>query len=173
MQWLAQKLLAPEDQTGDEDPDSSGDAVAAQHVRLGSRVGSRAQHAAQCLGVPALPHPDLDYHLLVLGPSEDLEKGAIPDDRYTVENFLETEKVVGYGTRVPKLLTHVALHYSLYWAGMGATLVAGQSYSMWTHDDQGKWVKAWSQVPAVGDVTGALFGWLNVPVILTIYAVIN
>ena len=44
---------------------------------------------------------------------------------------------------------------------------------MWTHDDQGKWVKAWSQVPAVGDVTGVLFGWLSVPVILTIYAVIN
>ena len=43
-----------------EDPDSSGDAVAAQHVRVGSRVGSRAQHAAQCLEVPALPHPDLD-----------------------------------------------------------------------------------------------------------------
>ena len=184
MQWLAQKLLAPEDQDRGrhgirardvaqcEDPGWSGDAVAAQHVRVGSRVGSRAQHAAQCLGVPALPHPDLDYHLLVLGPSEDLEKGATLDQD-TVENFLETERVVGYDTRVPKLLTHVAMNYSLYWAGMGATLVAGQSFSMWTHDDQGKWVKAWSQVPAVGDVTGALFGWLSVPVILTIYAVIN
>ena len=100
-------------------------------------------------------------------------KKAPLDDRDTVENFLETERVVGYDTRVPKLLTHVALNYSLYWAGMGATLVAGQSFSMWTHDDQGKWVKAWSQVPAVGDVTGVLFGWLSVPVILTIYAVIN
>ena len=100
-------------------------------------------------------------------------KKAPPSMRNTVENFLETEKVVGYDTRVPKLLTNVATNYSLYWAGMGATLVAGQSFSMWTHDDQGKWVKAWSQVPAVGDVTGALFGWLSVPVILTIYAVIN
>ena len=68
-----------------EDPDSSGDAVAAQHVRLGSRVGFRAQHAAQCSGVPALPHPDLDYHLLVLGPSEDLEKGATLESGYCRE----------------------------------------------------------------------------------------
>ena len=100
-------------------------------------------------------------------------KKAPLDYRDTVENFLETERVVGYDKRVPKLLTHVALNYSLYWAGMGATFVAGQSFSMWTHDDKGKWVKAWSQVPAVGDVTGVLFGWLSVPVILTIYAVIN
>ena len=68
-----------------EDPGWSGDAVAAQHVRLGSRVGSRAQHAAQCLGVPAWPHPDLDYHLLVLGPSEDLEKGATLDAEHSRE----------------------------------------------------------------------------------------
>ena len=93
--------------------------------------------------------------------------------QHIVVNFLETEKVVGSDTRVPKLLTHVAMNYYLYWAGMGATLVAGQSFSMWTHDDQGKWVKAWIQVPAVGDVTGALFSWLSVPVIVTIYAVIN
>ena len=123
-----------------EDPGWSGDAVAAQHVRVGSRVGSRAQHAAQCLGVPALPHPDLDYHFLVF-QVKTLKK-APPSSQDTVENFLETEKVVGYDTRVPKLLTHVAMNYSLYWAGMGATLVAGQSFSMWTHDDQGKWVKA-------------------------------
>ena len=102
-----------------------------------------------------------------------LKKASAPVDRHAVENFLETEKVVGYDTRVPKLLTHVIMNYSLYWAGMGATLVAGQSFSMWTHDDEGKWVKAWSQVPAVGDVTGALVGWLSVPVILTIFAVIN
>ena len=100
-------------------------------------------------------------------------KKAPPSMRNTVENFLETERVRGYDSRLPKLLTNVAMNYSLYWAGMGATLVAGQPFSMWTHDDQGKWVKAWSQVPAVGDVTGALFGWLSVPVILTIYAVIN
>ena len=48
MQWLAQKLLALEDQTKDdlaferdpaqcEDLGWSGDAVAAQHVRVGSR----------------------------------------------------------------------------------------------------------------------------------------
>ena len=49
----------------------------------------------------------------------------------------------------------------------------GQVFGMWTHDDEGKWVKAWSQLPAVGHVTGALSGWLSVPVILTIHAVIN
>ena len=155
-----------------EDPDSSGDAVAAQHVRLGSRVESRAQHAAQCLGY--LPYL-IQISTIIFSYWVQVKtlKKAPPSMRNTVENFLETEKVVGYDTRVPKLLTHVALNYSLYWAGMGATLVAGQSFSMWTHDDQGKWVKAWSQVPAVGDVTGVLFGWLSVPVILTIYAVIN
>ena len=181
MQWLAQKLLAPEDQTGE--------------------FGEEMLHSAKILvGLEMLLQPSMYVLGLVLGLVHSMQhsvwrylpyliqistiifsywvqvktlKKAPPSMRNIVENFLETERVRGCDTRVPKLLTHVAMNYSLYWAGMGATLVAGQSFSMWTHDDQGKWVKAWSQVPAVGDVTGVLFGWLSVPVILTIYAVIN
>ena len=177
MQWLAQQLLAPEDQTGEfyeemwqcEDPDSSGDTVAASMYVLGlvlSLVHSM-QHSVWGY-LPCL----IQISTIIFSYWVQVKtlKKAPPS---MVENFLEAEEVVGYDTRVPKLLTNVAMNYSLYWAGMGATLVAGQSFSMWTHDDQGKWVKAWSQVPAVGDVTGALFGWLSVPVILTIYAVIN
>ena len=184
MQWLAQKLLALEDQ-----------------VEGYFDFDEEILHSAKILvGVEMLLQPSMYVLGLVLGLGHSMQHsvwGYLPYliqistiifsywvqvktlkkvpflDQDIVENFLETEKVVGCDTRVPKLLTHVAMNYSLYWAGMGATLVAGQSFSMWTHDDQGKWVKAWSQVPAVGNVTGALFGWLSVPVILTICAVIN
>ena len=181
MQWLAQKLLAPEDETGEFKKEMSHSAkilVAVEMLLqpsmyvLGLVLG--LVHSTQHSVWRYLPYL-IQISTIIFSYWVQVKtlKKAPPSMRNTVENFLETEKVVGYDTRVPKLLTNVAMYFSLYWAGMGATLVAGQSFSMWTHDDQGKWVKAWSQVPAVGDVTGALFGWLSVPVILTIYAVIN
>ena len=184
MQWLEEKLLAPEDQTGNVG-EFENEMVHSAKILIG--VEMLLQPSMYVLGLVlalghSMQHSVWEYlpHLIQISTSifsywvqvKTLKK-ALPVDRHTVENFLETEKVVGYDTRVPKLVTHVIMNYSLYWAGMGATLVAGQSFSMWTHDDEGKWVKAWSQVPVVGDVTGALFGWLSVPVILTIFAVIN
>ena len=181
MQWLAQKLLAPEDQTVEfkkEMRDSAKILVAVEMLLqpsmyvLGLVLG--LVHSIQHSVWAYLPYL-IQISTIIFSYWVQVKtlKKAPPSSQDIVEQFVETEKVVGYDTRVPKLLTHVAMNYSLYWAGMGATLVAGQSFSIWTHDDQGKWVKAWSQVPAVGDVTGVLFGWLSVPVILTIFAVVN
>ena len=188
MQWLAQKLLAPEDPTWDfRDQTWEFQKERRDSAKILIAVEMLLQPSMYVLGlvlslVHSMQHSVWGYLPYLIQISTIIFsywvqvktlKKASPSMRNIVENFLETERVRGCDTRVPKLLTHVAMNYSLYWAGMGATLVAGQSFSMWTHDDQGKWVKAWSQVPAVGDVTGALFGWLSVPAILTIYAVIN
>ena len=63
--------------------------------------------------------------------------------RVAVDALKETEKVLNRDTHVPKILVSVALNYSLYWTGMATTLVAGQSFSLWTDDDQEEWSTAW------------------------------
>ena len=85
----------------------------------------------------------------------------------------EKERIASVQTCVPRFIANVVMNYSLFWAGMAASLVAGQSYHLWTPCDGRVWTEAWSDVPFVGHVTGPLSRVLDVPVVLTLFSVVN
>ena len=123
MQWLAQQLLAPEDQTGEFKKEMSHSAkilVAVEMLLQPSMYVLDLAHSMQHSVWVYLPYL-IQISTIIFSYWVQVKtlKKAPPSMWNTVENFLETEKVVGYDTRVPKLLTNVAMNYSLYWAGMG------------------------------------------------------
>ena len=85
----------------------------------------------------------------------------------------EKDRIASVETCVPRFIAVVVMNYSLFWAGMAASLVAGQSYHLWTPCDGRVWTEAWSDVPFVGHVTGPLSRVLDVPVVLTLFSVLN
>merc|ERR1719383_1339577 len=66
----------------------------------------------------------------------------------------EKFRIAGVKTCVPIVISHVVMNYSLFWAGMAASLVAGQSYHLWTPCDARVWTEAWSDVPLLGHLAG-------------------
>ena len=90
--------------------------------------------------------------------------------RATDALFNENERIASVETCVPRFIANVVMNYSLFWAGMAASLVAGQSYHLWTPCDGRVWTEAWSDVPFVGHVTGPLSRVLDVPVVLTLFS---
>merc|ERR1712136_726805 len=87
--------------------------------------------------------------------------------------FNENERIASVETCVPRFIANVVMNYSLFWAGMAASLVAGQSYHLWTPCDGRVWTEAWSDVPFVGHVTGPLSRVMDVPVVLTLFSVVQ
>ena len=85
----------------------------------------------------------------------------------------EKERIASVETCVPRIIAKVALNYSLFLAGMAASLVAGQSYHQWTPCDGRVWTEAWSEVPFVGHVTEPLSRVLHVPVMLTLFSAVD
>jgi len=83
------------------------------------------------------------------------------------------ERIASVQTCVPRFIANVVMNYSLFWAGMAASLVAGQSYHLWTPCDGRVWTEAWSDVPFVGHVTGPLSRVMDVPVVLTLFSFVN
>jgi len=83
------------------------------------------------------------------------------------------ERIASVQTCVPRFIANVVMNYSLFWAGMAASLVAGQSYHLWTPCDGRVWTEAWSDVPFVGHVTGPLSRVMDVPVVLTLFSVVQ
>ena len=81
----------------------------------------------------------------------------------------ESKKLFECDTRIPKYVYHTLFNYSVYWSAMGTTLVAGQSFRLWTDGDQEGWSVAWSEVPFLGYITGPISQFLSVPVLLTFF----
>ena len=62
----------------------------------------------------------------------------------------EKDRIASVETCVPRIIANVVMNYSLFWAGMAASLVAGQSCHLWTPCDRRVWTEAWSDVPFLG-----------------------
>ena len=79
----------------------------------------------------------------------------------------EKERIASVKTCVPRIIANVVMNYSLFWAGMAASLVAGQSYHLWTPCDARVWTEAWSDIPLLGHLAGQDAREDTVPHILT------
>ena len=90
--------------------------------------------------------------------------------RVAVDTLIkESKKLFEFDTRIPRCVYDTLLNYSVYWSAMGTTLVAGQSFRLWTDGDQEGWSVAWSEVPFLGYITGPFSHFLSVPVLLTFF----